>query len=62
MARPLKREEGTGHTNLICVQCAVVRTSQSNYASPSDDLMITLVTILIIHIWTANNRGVHLPA
>ena len=62
MARPLKREEGTGHTNLICVQCAVVCTSQSNYASPSDDLMITLVTILIIHLWTANNRGVHLPA
>ena len=33
IARPLKREEGTGHTNLICVQCAVVCTSQSNYAS-----------------------------
>ena len=31
-------------------------------SSPSDDLMITLVTILIIHLWTANNRGVHLPA
>ena len=45
MARPLKREEGTGHTNLICVQGAVVCTSQSNYASPSDDLMITLITI-----------------
>ena len=42
--------------------CALVCTSQSCYASPSDDLMITLITILIITLWTANNRGVHLPA